>query len=107
MFVLGSFGDPLVQLLGSREQFWAAYISAATFSSFGAICLDLVMKRLRGFPMAAGVGASGTLMAVVVAYSLVRLDTRLSIIFLPWLDFSAAELVPAIVMFDIVGLALG
>jgi rhomboid-like protein len=106
MYVLWNFGDHAVRIFGGREQFWAAYLSAGTISSLGTICLDLAMNRLRGLPFTAGVGASGALMGVIVAFALEQPDARMRIIFLPWWDFSASDLVSGMITLDVVGLLL-
>jgi membrane associated rhomboid family serine protease len=65
------------------------------------------MKRARGFPMPTGLGASGALIGLVVAYALAHPEARLGILFLPGVDFSAAEAVIGLVGFDVCGLLMG
>lgn len=107
MYVLWTFGDPLVKLFGGRENFWAAYLSACSLSSFGAICLGLVMRAVASHPLSTGLGASGGLIGVVVAYALANPESRVGIIFLPGIDFSAHDMVIGLVAFDIAGLLAG
>ena len=109
MCCLWASADALINTLGgSREKFWAAYVSAGTLSSLGGMCVDLAMARVRGgLSIAGSLGASGAVIGVLVAFCLANPDGRMSLIFLPRTVFSAEHFVQGLVAFDLIGLALG
>ena len=102
---------------GRKEKFWAAYVSAGTLSSLGAIVGDLIIKGVRGFPMSKGVGASG---AIIFLFSLLCLtdpdndsirivgqETVEDMLGLDHSRFLAGDAFLALVIIDFLGLCLG
>ncbi|TKR80946.1 hypothetical protein L596_014914 [Steinernema carpocapsae] len=81
------------------HQFVAFFLTAGAVSSF----VSLVQKYLARSPMRS-LGASGAILAVLTYTCMKIPDARLSIVFLPQLDFSAQNAVIGLLAFDFLGL---
>lgn len=79
MSCLWTFGQAVTDLLGSREQFWAAYVSAGTLASLGNIVIEGALRNARNIPMIGGLGASGALSAGFAAFCLYHPDALLCV----------------------------
>jgi len=101
MYVLSSFSTVVVDHLMGLEQFTAFYLSAAVVSSYVSYTHKMIAKN-----PAFSLGASGAILAVL-AYTCCKIpDSRLSIVFVPWFDFSAATGLKAIIALDAIGILL-
>uniref|UniRef100_G3MTQ9 rhomboid protease n=1 Tax=Amblyomma maculatum TaxID=34609 RepID=G3MTQ9_AMBMU len=100
MVVLNSFAPTAVAILG-REQFVAMYLSAGVISSLASYLHKVAMRR-----GAMSLGASGAILAVVATLCVQYPDAQLSIIFLPFLTFSAAAALKGVLIFDAAGVLL-
>ncbi|XP_030751151.1 presenilins-associated rhomboid-like protein, mitochondrial isoform X1 [Sitophilus oryzae] len=101
MYVLHSFSTGAVHSLG-KEQFLALYLSSGVISSFTSY-LHKVLTKQPGLSL----GASGSIMAVLGYVCTEYPDTRLGIILLPFLTFSAGTAIKVIVGLDTAGAILG
>ncbi|XP_034934650.1 presenilins-associated rhomboid-like protein, mitochondrial [Chelonus insularis] len=97
MYVLQSFCTAAVSTLG-REQFVALYLTSGMTASFFSQVYKTVTKR-----PGLSLGASGSIMGVVSFICLQYPDIRLSIAFLPMLNFKAIYGIKGLAMFDIMG----
>jgi membrane associated rhomboid family serine protease len=97
MFALYSFGPVLCQHIGNAD-FWALYLSGGVISS---LISHLVRLALRS--PTPSVGASGALLAVLSALSVLRPDIQVSIMFVSP-PFSLADAIWGLVIFDLCGL---
>lgn len=100
MFVMFSFAQSGVASLG-KEQFLAVYTSAGVFASL----ISLVHKVVSG-SVIPSVGASGAILAVFATHCLFYPESRIQIIFLPFLGTSAGYALPGIVLIDSMGVLL-
>ena len=106
MYVLWSFGSHVTGMYGN-EQFSAVYLSGGVASSFASIAMSKLLKR----PPSVSVGASGAIMALLGIVCTSHPNARLQIAFIdlifPNFTFSADTGMKGIILFDVVGLALG
>jgi membrane associated rhomboid family serine protease len=79
MFALFMFGSPVEQALGSRR-----YLIYYLVSVVGAGLMHLIVVSLAGLPSAPIIGASGGVMAVLVAFGMFFPNQRLIIIPIPF-----------------------
>lgn len=100
MLALWSFGTLLHDRLG-REHFMAFYTTSGLCSSLGSH-----MFKLWRHDTARSLGASGALFGVAGACAHIP-DVKVSLIFLPFHSFSLDKVLPAIMLFDLVGLVRG
>ena len=102
---LYSFGPILLSRLNySHEDLLALYVTAGTFSSFGANVYNTIRKPIHmGMP---GLGASGALLACAAILSQDD-NIAFSIIFLPMISMSGKQVVALISAVDVVGLIKG
>lgn len=100
MFVMFSFAQSGVAVLG-KEQFLAVYTSAGVFASLVSLTQKVITRT--AIPT---IGASGAILAVFAIHCLSFPDSRIQIIFLPFLGTSAGYALPAIVLMDSIGLLL-
>ena len=101
MFVLHSFMDTGVHLLG-REQFLGVYLSAGVTSSFFSMVYKVAARR-----SSHSLGASGAICAVLGMFATLLPQAQLQLIFLPGLTFSAATGLKAMMASDAAGCVLG
>ncbi|KAF5286352.1 hypothetical protein FQR65_LT12646 [Abscondita terminalis] len=101
MYVLHSFSTGAVATLG-KEQFLGLYLSAGVISSFTSYVYKTIMKK-PGFSL----GASGAIMAVLGYICTQYPDTKLGVIFLPFLVFSAGSAIKFIIGLDLAGVVFG
>jgi len=101
MYVLHSFSSGAVATLG-KEQFLGLYLSAGVISSFTSY-LYKTLTRQPGLSL----GASGAIMAILGYVCAQYPDTKLGVIFLPFLTFSAGAAIKVIVGLDLAGVILG
>ena len=102
---LYSFGPILLHKFNyAHEDMLALYVTAGTFSSFGANLYNSIRRPVNmGMP---GLGASGALLACAAILS--EDDAlQFSIIFLPMLQMSGKQIVALISSLDVVGLVRG
>jgi len=97
MFALNSFGHAVSTAVG-YDHFLACFLAGGIFSSYVSQMYKLFTKDYRP-----SVGASGGVLALVAFSTYLYPDAQLSIIFLPFLKFSAIQMLPFIVVFDILG----
>jgi rhomboid-like protein len=100
MLALWSFGTLLHDRIG-REHFLAFYTSSGLSASLGSH-----MFKLWRHDTARSLGASGALFGVAGACAHLP-DVKVSLIFLPFHSFSLDKVLPAIMLFDLVGLVRG
>lgn len=98
MFVLSSFAQSGVAVLG-KEQFLALYLSAGVFSSLVSVGHKILLKCHRP-----SLGASGALLAIFAVHCLCFPDSRIQVIFVPFLGMTALTALPAMAAFDSIGL---
>ncbi|CAG9854849.1 unnamed protein product [Phyllotreta striolata] len=101
MYVLHSFSTGAVQSLG-KEQFLAMYLSAGVISSFTSYTYKIITKQ-----PGLSLGASGAIMAILGYVCTQYPDTRLGIILLPVVTFSAGSAIKFIMGLDTAGVLLG
>ncbi|XP_022901906.2 presenilin-associated rhomboid-like protein, mitochondrial [Onthophagus taurus] len=101
MYVLHSFSTGAVASLG-KEQFLGLYLSAGVISSFTSYVYKAVTKQ-----PGLSLGASGAIMAILGYVCTQYPDTKLGIILLPFLTFSAGSAIKAIIALDTAGVLLG
>ncbi|XP_058807531.1 presenilin-associated rhomboid-like protein, mitochondrial [Phymastichus coffea] len=101
MYVLHSFSSAAVAYLG-REHFLAVYLSSGVFSSAFSNAYKIMFNR-HGFSL----GASGAIMGILGFVCTQFPETRLSIILLPQITFSAGAAIKSIMAFDAAGCILG
>ena len=100
MFVLFSFAQTGVAVLG-QEQFLAMYTSAAVFASLASLAHKVLSRST--IP---SVGASGAILAVFAMHCLFFPDSRIEVIFLPFLGLSACYALPTVAAIDSLGVLL-
>lgn len=98
MFVLFSFAEPAVHILG-REQFLVMYTSSAVFASLASLLHKVLTKST-----SASVGASGAILAIFAMHCLLFPDSTIQIVFLPFLATSAGKALPAVMSLDAAGM---
>lgn len=98
MYVLWSFADPIIERLG-KHQFLAVYLSSGVISTWSSYVVRL-LSRVN----VASLGASGAVMALIGFLCLDSPDSRLCIVFLPFINFSAKSGLCGIIAFDLLGL---
>ncbi|XP_037951378.1 presenilins-associated rhomboid-like protein, mitochondrial isoform X2 [Teleopsis dalmanni] len=101
MYVLHSFSNAAVLSLG-KEQFLAVYLSGGVIASLASI----VYKAARS-QAGLSIGASGAIMAILAYVCTQYPDTKLSILFLPTLVFSASSAIKVIMSIDLIGCVMG
>ncbi|XP_019398485.1 PREDICTED: presenilins-associated rhomboid-like protein, mitochondrial [Crocodylus porosus] len=101
MYVLWSFSSSIVSFWG-REQFMAVYLSAGVFSTYVSYVSKMVTGRFDP-----SLGASGAIMTVLAAVCTKMPETKLAIVFLPMITFTAGNALKAIIAMDTAGLVLG
>lgn len=101
MYVLHSFSTGAVASLG-KEQFLGLYLSAGVISSFTSYVFKTVTRQ-----PGLSLGASGAIMAILGYVCTQYPDTRLGIILLPFLTFSASSAIKVIVGLDVAGVMMG
>lgn len=101
MYVLHSFSTGAVHSLG-KEQFLALYLNAGVVSSFTSYMYKILTKQ-----PGLSLGASGSIMAVLCYVCMQYPDTKLGIILLPFITFSAGTAIKFIVGLDTAGVLLG
>ncbi|KRZ05909.1 Presenilins-associated rhomboid-like protein, mitochondrial [Trichinella zimbabwensis] len=98
MYVLWSFGPTLVRLTG-LEQFAALYLTSGAVSSMCSLIIKAIKRDKK-----ASVGASGAILAMLM-YTCCKIpDAKLTIVFLPFLTFTASQAIIMVVGFDVAGL---
>lgn len=97
MYVLWSFSDPIIRMLG-KEQFCAVFLSGGAISSWLSYVFKIVTKTPN-----ISLGASGSIMAILGAICTQFPDAQLAIIFLPFFTFSAKSALISMVCFDLLG----
>lgn len=102
MFVFWSFVPSFVYFTG-RENSWPFYLTAGTFSAMIGHYYKLFTK-LHSIP---SLGASGALLAIVSVVVLHSPDSKVYIIFLPFIPIPAYMGLTGVVLFDIMGLIRG
>ena len=100
MFVMFSFAQSVVSVLG-KEQFLAVYTSAGVFASLVSLTHKVMTRSV--IP---SVGASGAILAVFAVHCLFFPDSRIQIVFLPFLGTSAGYALPGVMLLDSMGLIL-
>jgi rhomboid-like protein len=74
------------------------FLGGAVFSSLVSHLFKLALLDI-----SPSLGASGGVFALVAATTYLNPNSRLAIIFFPFIDFSAGTLLPVLVTFDVVG----
>jgi len=97
MYVLHSF-SAAANTLG-REQFLGLYLSAGVIASFTSYLFKVAVAA-PGYSL----GASGAIMAILAYVCNHYPETKLSILFLPQLQFSAGNAIQVIMAFDVAGI---
>ncbi|KRZ62237.1 Presenilins-associated rhomboid-like protein, mitochondrial [Trichinella nativa] len=98
MYVLWSFGPTLVRLTG-LEQFVALYLTSGAVSSMCSLIIKAINRNKK-----VSVGASGAILAMLM-YTCCKIpDAQLTIVFLPFLTFTASQAIIMVVGFDVAGL---
>lgn len=100
MYVLWSFTPTIGAMLG-REQFLAFYLTGGVWSSFASYAVKVATSSVHP-----SIGASGAIMAVLGAVCTHIPDATLSIIFLPFLTFSAGAALKGLIAFESLGVIL-
>ena len=100
MYVLHSFISPAVKLLGP-EQFLAVYLSSGVVSSYCSMIYKVAV-RSSGLSL----GASGAICCVLGMFGCFLPDTKLSIVFLPMITFSAGTAIKGMMALDTAGMLL-
>jgi len=101
MFVLHSFMQPAVKLLG-QEQFLGVYLSSAVLTSLASYVYKIGTGKM-GYSM----GASGAICTILGIFGTLVPDARLQILFLPMFNFSAASALQGMMCMDAAGMLLG
>lgn len=101
MYVLHSFSAVAMSTL-SPEEFIALYFSSGVIASF---CSYLVKASTGKSGLT--LGASGAIMGIIGFVCLKYPETKLSIIFLPWVQFSALSAIKAMMALDMTGILMG
>ncbi|XP_067013826.1 presenilin-associated rhomboid-like protein, mitochondrial [Anabrus simplex] len=100
MYVLHSFSSGAVMMLG-KEQFLGLYLSAGVISSMTSYVYKVITHQA-----GLSLGASGAIMAVLGYVCTQWPDSRLNIIFLPHISFTAGSAIKAIMALDTMGMLL-
>ena len=87
----------------SSEQTLACYLTAGIFSSLGS---HLLSNFIPGRLLMGGLGASGAIFALLGGVAIQNPHSKVGLIFLPGINFEMQDLLPCIVLFDVVGLVL-
>lgn len=98
MFVLHSFSTNIVAIMG-REQFMALYLTSAVFSSFCSHAFKILSGR-----MAMSLGASGAICTVLGVFGTLVPQATMQVVFLPFIQFSAASAIKGLIAIDTIGL---
>ncbi|KAI8988497.1 hypothetical protein BDF20DRAFT_814507 [Mycotypha africana] len=101
MIGLWSFGTSVHEYLG-REQFLATYLTFGVGASLiSHVCqLPTRMTRL----IVPSLGASGALYGIVAAYSVIRPDAAIALIFLPMVPIKLGTALPCMMAIDFLGI---
>ncbi|KAJ1998700.1 hypothetical protein GGI04_004889 [Coemansia thaxteri] len=99
---LVSFGTIVAGAMGA-EQFTAFYLSAGVISSLASHLLSPLRPAL----ILPSLGASGAVYAVVGAAMMMAPDSKISLIFLPFVPISISHAFPALLAYDLLGALLG
>jgi len=97
MIAMYSFGMNLHSSIG-REQVVGMYIAGGVFSSWASQMLLFAKKT----PIKS-LGASGAIYGMVVGSVLLFPDSRLMLIFLPFISFESSTMLPVLIAFDTIG----
>jgi rhomboid-like protein len=98
MYVVYTFSRLIGDRLG-KEQFAALYLSSAVCGSL----FGLTHKVLAGV-MGGSLGASGAVMGIIAYTCVTDPESRIAIMFLPFLNFSAGTALKGILAFDFLGM---
>ncbi|KAJ2786219.1 hypothetical protein H4R18_000066 [Coemansia javaensis] len=101
MMALASFGRPVAEALGP-EHFTAFYLSAAMASGLASHLLS----PLRAATILPTLGASGAVYAVVGMTMMLFPESKIALIFLPFIPVTISQAFPALLAYDFVGAAL-
>ena len=105
MLALYSFGSTCLNTLGfDGPTFTALFLSAGVISSLGSSAVAALTKRNYFRP---SLGASGGVIALASLVACVYPNAQFSLIFLPFVSFSASKMMLALVSVDVAGLVLG
>ncbi|KAJ2117039.1 hypothetical protein IW146_001066 [Coemansia sp. RSA 922] len=99
---LVSFGSIVADTM-STEQFTAFYLSAGVISGLASHLLS----PLRAALIMPSLGASGAVYAVVGASMMLNPDSKIALIFLPFVPISISHAFPALLAYDFLGAILG
>lgn len=102
MCVLYSLGTSLCEQIGAGP-FVGLYLSGAVVSSLASLAWNVYRQRFAVLSL----GASGAISTVVGTYAYINPDSRLYIIFLPFLALKAKMVVSAVAVLEMVGIARG
>ncbi|XP_033637678.1 presenilins-associated rhomboid-like protein, mitochondrial [Asterias rubens] len=101
MYVLWSFAPGIGMALG-KEQFLAMYLSSGVWASFASYALKVATCKYHP-----SLGASGAIMAVLAAVCTQYPDSRLAIVFLPFITFSAGSALKFLIGMESMGVVMG
>ncbi|KAJ2443900.1 hypothetical protein GGF42_006482 [Coemansia sp. RSA 2424] len=99
---LVSFGAAAANAMGV-EQFTAFYLSAGVISGLASHLLSPLRPAL----IMPSLGASGAVYAVVGASMMLAPDSKIALIFLPFVPISISQAFPALLAYDFLGALLG
>ncbi|KAJ2162135.1 hypothetical protein GGF46_000877 [Coemansia sp. RSA 552] len=99
---LVSFGAPVANAMGI-EQFTAFYLSTGVMSSL----ISHLLAPLRPALILPSLGASGAVYGVVGATMMLYPDSKIALIFLPFLPVTISQAFPALLAYDLAGAVLG
>ncbi|KAJ2747670.1 hypothetical protein GGI20_000319 [Coemansia sp. BCRC 34301] len=99
---LVSFSAAVVDAMGV-EQFVAFYLSAGAISGLASHLLSPLRPAL----IMPSLGASGAVYAVVGASMMLAPDSKIALIFLPFVPISITQAFPALLAYDFIGALLG
>ncbi|KAJ2732963.1 hypothetical protein IW152_003457, partial [Coemansia sp. BCRC 34962] len=99
---LVSFGSTVADAM-SVEQFTAFYLSAGVISGLASHLLS----PLRAALIMPSLGASGAVYAVVGASMMLNPDSKIALIFLPFVPIAISHAFPALLAYDFLGAVLG
>jgi rhomboid-like protein len=97
MFVLNSFSSSAVDTLG-QEQYIGMYMAAGVFASLTSYFYKFAISA-PGYSL----GTSGAIMCVIAYVCKSFPDTRVQVIFLPQINFTAENALLGVMLFDLVG----
>jgi len=101
MFVLHSFMDPAVHLLG-KEQFLAVYLTSGVFSSLASY-----VHKVKAARMGYSLGASGAICTVLGLFGTLVPDARMQFLLLPMFTFTASTAIKGLMAIDTAGIVAG